>query len=80
MVLDKEWLIIRLLAALRFFRICLRMNNRNLFSHIHKHECFTPITQLAIREARRDNLLSSTCQEFFEFMRKVRNIQSRNLI
>ncbi|KAI5119593.1 hypothetical protein M0805_005763 [Coniferiporia weirii] len=58
------------LAALRFFRICLKMNNRNLFTHMHKHECFTPITNLAIREARRENLLSSACQEFFEFMRK----------
>ncbi|KAH8118659.1 DUF625-domain-containing protein [Phellopilus nigrolimitatus] len=58
------------LAALRFFRICLKMNNRNLFTHMHKHECFTPIANLAVREARRENLLSSTCQEFFEYMRK----------
>ncbi|KAL5507911.1 PSY2 [Sanghuangporus vaninii] len=58
------------LAALRFFRICLKMNNRNLFLHMQKHEVFTPICKLTIREARRENLLSSTCQEFFEFMRK----------
>ncbi|EJD01533.1 DUF625-domain-containing protein [Fomitiporia mediterranea MF3/22] len=58
------------LAALRFFRICLKMNNRNLFIHMHKHDCFTPICKLTIREARRENLLSCTCQEFFEFMRR----------
>lgn len=65
-------------AGLRFFRICLRINNRPLFTHLHKHECFTPIVTLTVREARRDNLLSSTCQELFEYMRKVSRIQMPN--
>jgi protein phosphatase 4 regulatory subunit 3 len=65
-------------AALRFFRICLKMNNRNLFNHLYKHDCFTPITDLTVREAKKENLLSSTCQEFFEFMRKVRSRSSNH--
>lgn len=47
------------------------MNNRNLFTHLYKHDCFTPITNLTVREARKENLLSCACEEFFEFMRKV---------
>ena len=36
-----------------------------------KNDAFKPILDLTIRESRRDNLLSSTCKEFFEYMRKV---------
>lgn len=49
----------------------LRLNNRNLFSHLVKVDALGPILDLTLRESRRDNLLSSTCQEFFEHMRKV---------
>lgn len=59
------------LASLRFFRICLKMNNSNLFRHLEKVDIFTPIINLTTRELRRNNLLSSTCQEFFETIRKV---------
>ncbi|GJE87442.1 hypothetical protein PsYK624_035250 [Phanerochaete sordida] len=58
------------LAAFRFFRVLLRLNNRNLFSHLVKVDALGPILDLTLRESRRDNLLSSTCQEFFEHMRK----------
>ncbi|TDL29640.1 DUF625-domain-containing protein [Rickenella mellea] len=58
------------LAALRFFRICLRLNNRNISNHLMKYDIFSPVLDLAMRESRRDNLLSSTCQEYFEHMRK----------
>lgn len=58
------------LAAFRFFRVLLRLNNRNLFSHLMKVDALGPILDLTVRESRRDNLLSSTCQEFFEHMRK----------
>lgn len=59
-------------AAFRFFRICLRINNRNLFNHLIKFDVLQPIIDLAVKESRRDNLISSSCQEFFDYMRKVR--------
>jgi protein phosphatase-4 regulatory subunit 3 len=59
-------------AAFRFFRICLRINNRNLSNHLIKFDILQPIIDLAVKESRRDNLISSSCQEFFDYMRKVR--------
>ena len=58
-------------AALRFFRIHIRNNNRNFLSHLSKLEVFKPIVELTIKESRRDTLVNSSCQEFFEFMRRV---------
>lgn len=60
-------------AAFRFFRTCLRLKNGNIFKHIVKHDVFRPILALTTRESKRDNLVSSTCLEFFDFMRRVRN-------
>jgi protein phosphatase 4 regulatory subunit 3 len=60
------------IAALRFFRIHLKNNNRNFVNHLIKLEVFRPIFELTIKESRRDTLVSSSCQEFFEFMRRVR--------
>lgn len=59
------------LAAFRFFRVALRLNNHNLFTHLIKLDALKPVVDLTLQESRRDNLLSSACQEFFEFMRKV---------
>lgn len=61
------------IAALRFFRIHLKNNNRNFLNHLIKLEVFRPIFELTIKESRRDTLVSSSCQEFFEFMRRVRH-------
>ncbi|KAI0340888.1 DUF625-domain-containing protein [Trametopsis cervina] len=58
------------LAAFRFFRVLLRLNNRNLFNHLIKLDALKPVVDLTLQEANRDNLLNSACQEFFEFMRK----------
>ncbi|KAI0638595.1 DUF625-domain-containing protein [Trametes polyzona] len=58
------------LAAFRFFRICLRLRNVNIFKHLIKHDVFKPIIELTVRESKRDNLLSSSCLEFFDFMRR----------
>ncbi|KZS97836.1 DUF625-domain-containing protein [Sistotremastrum niveocremeum HHB9708] len=58
------------LVALRFLRLCLKQNNRNLSNHIMKHDIMVPILDLTAREAKRDNLLSSSCQEIFENMRR----------
>ncbi|KAH9077244.1 component of IIS longevity pathway SMK-1-domain-containing protein [Lactarius deliciosus] len=58
------------LAALRFFRMHLKNNNRNFLNHLVKLETFRPIIELAIKESYRDTLVNSSCQEFFEFMRR----------
>ena len=50
----------------------LKLGNRNLFNHLVKYDIFKPILELTLQESRRDNLLSSSCQEFFEHMRRVR--------
>lgn len=61
-------------AAFRFFRVCLRLKNGNIFKHLIKHDVFKPILELTLRESKRDNLLSSSCLEFFDYMRRVRLI------
>jgi protein phosphatase-4 regulatory subunit 3 len=38
-----------------------------------KHDLLKPILDLTLKESKRDNLLSSSCQEFFEHMRRVRH-------
>ncbi|KAG0703908.1 component of IIS longevity pathway SMK-1-domain-containing protein [Suillus ampliporus] len=58
------------LAAFRFFRICLKVNNPNFMVHLMKLDIFKPILDLTIQESRRDSLLSASCQEFFEHMRR----------
>ncbi|KAL0950186.1 hypothetical protein HGRIS_010179 [Hohenbuehelia grisea] len=57
-------------ASFRIFRLLLRQNNRNMLTHLAKHDVFKPILDLTLAESRRDNLLSSSCHEFFEIMRK----------
>ncbi|KAF7970250.1 hypothetical protein HWV62_24502 [Athelia sp. TMB] len=59
-----------LTAAFRFFRICLKLNNRNLTNYFIKCGIAGPLVQLTLQESRRDNLLSSSCQELFEHLRK----------
>lgn len=36
-----------------------------------KHDVIKPILDLTLQESRRDNLLSCSCQEYFESMRRV---------
>lgn len=42
-------------------------------AHLIKLDVFKPILDLTIQESRRDSLLSASCQEFFEHMRRVRH-------
>ncbi|KAG6334864.1 hypothetical protein ID866_4224 [Astraeus odoratus] len=58
------------LSAFRFFRICLKLNNKNFLIHLMKLDVFKPILDLALLESHRDSLLSASCQEFFEHMRR----------
>ncbi|THV08201.1 DUF625-domain-containing protein [Dendrothele bispora CBS 962.96] len=57
-------------AAFRFFRLLLKQNNQNIHGQIMKHDILKPILDLTLRESRRDNLLSCSCQEYFEHMRR----------
>lgn len=59
------------LAAFRFFRICIKLNNKNYLNHLMKVDVFKPILELTLQESHRDSLLSATCQELFEYMRRV---------
>lgn len=58
-------------AAFRIFRLLLKQNNPNSHKIIKKHNIMKPILDLTIQESLRDNLLSCSCQEYFEIMRKV---------
>ncbi|KAG9317314.1 component of IIS longevity pathway SMK-1-domain-containing protein [Chiua virens] len=58
------------LAAFRFFRICLKINNKNFLAHLIKLDVFKPILELTLQESHRDSLLSASCQEFFEHVRR----------
>ncbi|KAL1743124.1 component of IIS longevity pathway SMK-1-domain-containing protein [Schizophyllum fasciatum] len=57
-------------SAFRFFRLLLRMNNNNLHQQMVKHDLFKPIIDLTMSESRRDNLLSGSCQDLFEHIRR----------
>jgi len=58
-------------AAFRIFRLLLKQNNSNTNKQIMKHGVLKPILDLTIQESVRDNLLSCSCQEYFDFMRRV---------
>ncbi|KAG6868759.1 hypothetical protein C0993_011028 [Termitomyces sp. T159_Od127] len=57
-------------ASFRIFRLLLRQNNPNIHIQIMKHDVVKPLLDLTLQESRRDNLLSCSCQEYFDFMRK----------
>ena len=60
-----------LAASFRIFRLLLKQNNPNTHAQIMKHDILKPIIDLTIQESRRDNLLSCSCQEYFDTMRRV---------
>ncbi|KAF9478406.1 DUF625-domain-containing protein [Pholiota conissans] len=57
-------------AAFRIFRLLLKQGNPNSHSQVMKHDILKPILDLTLKESLRDNLLSCSCQEYFEHMRK----------
>ncbi|KAL0580514.1 Platinum sensitivity protein [Marasmius crinis-equi] len=57
-------------AAFRFFRLLLKQNNPNMHTQVMKYDILKPILDLTIRESRRDNLLSCSCQEYFDHIRR----------
>lgn len=59
-------------AAFRIFRLLLKQGNPNSYNQIMKHDILKPILDLTIQESLRDNLLSCSCQEYFDQIRRVR--------
>ncbi|KAK1232108.1 Platinum sensitivity protein [Marasmius sp. AFHP31] len=57
-------------ASFRFFRLLLKQNNANMHTQVMKYDIIKPILDLTIRESRRDNLLSCSCQEYFDHIRR----------
>ncbi|EJD53799.1 DUF625-domain-containing protein [Auricularia subglabra TFB-10046 SS5] len=58
------------LAAIRFFRACMKIDNQKINALFDEGEVFQPLLEFTLREARRDNLLSSAAQELFDFIRR----------
>ncbi|CAD6928722.1 unnamed protein product [Tilletia controversa] len=58
------------LSSLRFFKTCLNSNNQYTNRHFAKIDLFGAVLELLAAEADRDNLVSSACLEFFDFIRK----------
>lgn len=63
---------LRALASIRFFRACIKSNNHFLHRHLMKHHLLAPMIEMLDPECPRDNMLSSSCLEVFEMIRKVR--------
>ncbi|KAK0520198.1 Platinum sensitivity protein [Tilletia horrida] len=58
------------LSALRFFKTCLNANNQHTNRYFTKIDLFGAVLGLVATEADRDNLVSSACLEFFDFIRR----------
>lgn len=57
-------------AAFRIFRLALKQYNKNTVGQMVTHDVFKPILDLTLQESRRDNLLSCSCHEFFDSIRR----------
>ncbi|KAF8897883.1 component of IIS longevity pathway SMK-1-domain-containing protein [Infundibulicybe gibba] len=57
-------------ASFRLFRLLLKQNNPTMHNLLMRQDILEPILDLTLRESRRDNLVSCSCQEFFEQMRR----------
>ncbi|PFH49248.1 hypothetical protein AMATHDRAFT_148063 [Amanita thiersii Skay4041] len=67
-------------ASFRIFRLLLKQNHTTTFKHMIKLDVFQPILDLTLQESRRDNLLSCSCQEFFEHMRRENQKELINFV
>lgn len=59
------------LTALKFFRVCVGLQDEFYIRHMVKNKLFGPILNIVIETMPRDNLLNSACLEFFEFIKRV---------
>lgn len=58
------------LAALRYFRVCIGMNDEFYNRNLIKSNLLEPLVDLLALSAQRDNLLNSAVLEFFETVRR----------
>ncbi|KAG0054269.1 Platinum sensitivity protein [Gryganskiella cystojenkinii] len=57
------------LAALRFFRTCIGLNDEFYHRYLIKHNVVQHIVDALLSTSNKNNLLNSACIEFFEFIR-----------
>lgn len=70
----KQLLLTLTLAALKFFRSCINLQNEYYNRQITQSHIFEPILNILFETMPRDNLLNSACLEIFEFI-KHQNIR-----
>jgi len=58
-------------AAIRFFKACIKANNHFLHRHLMKNDLLLTLIELLEVEGPRDNMLCSSCLDVFELIRKV---------
>ncbi|RGP59258.1 hypothetical protein FLONG3_11234 [Fusarium longipes] len=58
------------LVAIRFFRSIIGMQDEFYIKHLAEKQVMGPILEVLIEAMPRDNLLTSACLEFFEFIKK----------
>ncbi|KAF3097385.1 Platinum sensitivity protein [Orbilia oligospora] len=58
------------LAALKFFRACVQLNDEFYNRQLIKNKLLEPILNIVIETMPKDNLLNSACLEFFEFIKR----------
>ncbi|EPS45663.1 hypothetical protein H072_362 [Dactylellina haptotyla CBS 200.50] len=58
------------LAALKFFRACVQLNDEFYNRQLIKNKLLEPILNIVIDTMPKDNLLNSACLEFFEFIKR----------
>ena len=58
------------LAALKFFRTCLGLQDEFYYNQITQNQIFGSILDIVFETLPRDNLLNSACLELFEFIRR----------
>lgn len=59
-------------AALRFVKSCLKTPNHFMHRHYTKNDLLLPLVVLLEEEGGKDNMLSSSCLDVLEAIRKVR--------
>ncbi|RZL15426.1 MAG: hypothetical protein EOO89_13060 [Pedobacter sp.] len=60
-----------ILAVLRFARTCLRTPNHFIHRYFVKQDLIPPLLDLLEEESSRDNMLSSSCMDVLDLIRKV---------
>lgn len=62
---------IDIVAVLRFARTCLRTPNHFIHRYFVKQDLIPPLLDLLEEESSRDNMLSSSCMDVLDLIRKV---------